>query len=297
MLTRTEMVSQPMTAAGLTVGAMFLIAVSDNGTPAVAEHIGLWQFHYLRSSIALAVLAAMASVLGWSLAPANWRGVTARGGLHAIAMVIYFGCAAFLPVTQVLAALFTAPLFLLLLGVFEGKRPDAGRFGLTLLGFMGCLAVVQPDFSTLGLISAASFVAAIFYGLGNSVTSTWCRDESPWVMVGVYLAILALVGAIGLLLTPGGDSFLTRSWVQPPRHVWFILIGQAVASLIALAMLTRAYQLATPTFTGAWEYSVLILAAIVGYVLWGQTVNFAAVLGICTILITGFVLALRGDPT
>ncbi|HBU14498.1 MAG TPA: EamA/RhaT family transporter, partial [Gemmobacter sp.] len=50
--------------------------------------------------------------------PVNLRAVVARSAIHGCAMLIYFGALAFLPVAQVAAGLFTAPIFVLLISRF-----------------------------------------------------------------------------------------------------------------------------------------------------------------------------------
>ncbi|MEM6727143.1 MAG: DMT family transporter [Pseudomonadota bacterium] len=287
---------RPVRAACLAVLGMGLIGMVDNVMPEVARHIGLAQFHFVRSSMALAMLPLLLRVTGERLRIVNIWGVMGRSMLLTLGMGIYFACVGFLPVAQVLAGVFTAPLWIMLATLAEGRRVDPTSALLIVFGFCGCLLVVQPDLSALSFLAVGPLAAGFFYGMSGKVTRTWTGQESVWVLVSGYLALIGAVGGLALLLlASGGENYVTRGWAPMPAHVLFFCFLQAVASLLAVGLLTRAYQLAAPAFVGAFEYTVLIVAAGVGFLIWGHGLDALALFGVVVILTSGALLAWWGD--
>lgn len=289
-------VARPVQAACLAVLGMGIIGVLDNVMPEIAAHIGMAQFHFVRSVLSLCLLPLIILWSGARWRPVNLRGVLGRSVLLTISMVIYFACLGFLPVAQALAGIFTAPLWIMLATVLERKRVDGVSALFIVTGFLGCLAVVQPDLSRLDWLALGPLAAGFFYGMGGKVTRTWTAQENMWTLVGVYLAMIGTLGGLALLvLPPGGENYVTRGWVPIPPHVLWLIVLQALVAIGAVGILTRAYQLAAPAFVWAFEYSVLIVAAVVGYVTWGHELNALAMAGVVVILASGAALAWRGD--
>ncbi|MEM1235741.1 MAG: DMT family transporter [Pseudomonadota bacterium] len=283
-------------AALCAVAGMGVIGVVDNVMPEVFAHIGLAQFHFVRSAMALALLPVVLWWSGLSMRPVNPWGVLGRSVFLSLGMGIYFACIGFIPVAEGLAGVFTAPLFIMLLNWAEGRRMAWGTVALILFGFCGCLALVQPDPTQLGWLAIGPIAAGFFYGLGGKVTQSWTGQENTWTLVGYYLALIGGTGGVALLfLDPAAESYVHRGWAPMPLHVMALCFAQALSALLAVGLLTRAYQLAAPAFVGAFEYTVLIVAAGTGYAVWGHVLEPLGILGIAMILISGAALAVRGD--
>ena len=132
-------------AVGLVLVAMGLFGLIDNFMRLAAADGGLWQYHLLRSVVALVVLIPLAAMLRISLRPLNPRLVLGRTLLNSSAMVIYFGCLGFMPIAQVVAGLFTAPLWTVIftIGVF-GEKVAVRQMLAVLLGFAGIVIALHP---------------------------------------------------------------------------------------------------------------------------------------------------------
>ena len=137
---------RPLAALALIAGYAVLIGFTDNFVQVIAAELGLWQFHAMRTAMALLVLAAVAGPLRLRLRPVRWRAVAARSAIHATAMVIYFGALAFLPVAVVAAGLFTAPIFVLLIGgLIYRQAITAVQVAAVATGFAGVVLVLGPE--------------------------------------------------------------------------------------------------------------------------------------------------------
>ncbi|MEL6913630.1 MAG: DMT family transporter [Pseudomonadota bacterium] len=282
-------------AAGLAVAGMALIGVGDNAMPEVAAHMGLAQFQVVRSGMALALLPLILLGTGRRLRPVNPWGILGRSALLTIAMGFYFASVGFLSVAQSLAGVFTAPLWVMIVTRAEGGRVDPWTAFLILLGFLGCLAVVQPDPAAAGWLAIGPLLAGFFYGMTGKVTRRWTGQESAWTLVAAYLAMIGVAGALALpFLDPQGTDYLTRGWTAVPAHVLWLCFAQALVALVSVTLLARAYQLAAPAFVGAFEYSVLLVAAAVGALVWGHGIGPLGLLGIALLLGSGAALARHG---
>ncbi|MEM1232597.1 MAG: DMT family transporter [Pseudomonadota bacterium] len=285
----------PFKAAAFAIVGMAIIGVVDNVMPEVARHIGIAQFHIVRSAMALCIIVPLLMAQG-GLRPANPWGVFGRSVLMTLGMGIYFACVGFLPVAQVLAGVFTAPLWIMVVTLLRGQRVEPMAAVLVVLGFAGCLAVVQPSVTSLNWLSLGPLGAGFFYGMGGLVTRSWTGRESVWMLTGAYLALFGLAALVWLGVQPeGGTGYLMRGWAPMPWHVLVFCALQALAAVFAVALLARAYQLAAPAYVGAFEYTVLIVAAGVGFAVWGHALNALAVLGVALILASGAALAAWGD--
>ena len=83
-----------LAAAGLILVYAMVIGFTDNYVQVIAENAGLWQFHFTRTVMAMALLIPVAMVMGLRLRPVRLRAVVARSAIHGCAMVIYFGALA-----------------------------------------------------------------------------------------------------------------------------------------------------------------------------------------------------------
>lgn len=94
---------RPREAAFAILSAMAILGLIDNFVVHIAERGSLWQFHALRSAMALVLLAAFAALAGHDLRPQRAMRVAVRGLPISTSMVLCFGSLAFLPPGQAAA--------------------------------------------------------------------------------------------------------------------------------------------------------------------------------------------------
>lgn len=303
--TMTYHKQQPLLAAAMVTGAMALFGLIDNFMRLAAETGGLWQFHLLRGLMAVAILLPAALWFGARLRPLSPGRVLARSTLNSLAMVIYFGCLGFMPIAQVAAGLFTAPLFVVLFNVLLfGVRPGPQRLSAVALGFGGIVLALWDGVGALSGWTLLPVVAGALYGLGNLVTRRWCGAEGTLVLLGSFFAMMALWGGLGVLVLalwplpvpPGDDGFITRGWVMP-QGIFAVMIGvQAVGSLIGVGLSIRAYQIAEPTMVAVCENTLLVFATVWAMILWAEYPTPLAQLGLAMVTAAGIWIALGARP-
>lgn len=298
--------SEPVLRAALLIcGYAVVISLTDNFVPMISGGIGVWQFHLTRSAMVILVLLALAGPLGLNLRPQRWGPVIARSALMGAAIMIYFGALGFLPVATAAAGLFTAPIFVLLISRFVyGRRFGWVRMVSVAGGFAGVAMVLGPEAASGASVAALCPVLAGFlYGIAIVATREWCEGESTAVLTLGFFVSLAVWGTLGMLLlavvpmaaADGSTTFVTRGWVVPQAAALGWIMIQALGALVAMALVTRAYQMADASRLTVFEYLTLATAAFWGWVIWGQGQSLMALAGMALIAAAGILIALRSQ--
>jgi drug/metabolite transporter (DMT)-like permease len=292
----------PPTVRGavLIVAGMVVIGYIDNFVRVIAEGVSVWQFHLLRTALALPLLA-LAAGFGLRLRPLRPLRVAVRSAVQAASMLLYFGSLAFMPIAQVGAGLFTAPLFVLLFSAaIFGHRIGPRRLVAVVIGFLGVLVVLRPDPANLSPILLMPVAAGALYAMSNLLIREWCADEPTGAVVGGFFVAIGVAGAVGcaaLTLFPVPDAvraaapFLAAPWAMPSGEGLFWIVMQAVGSLVAVGMITRGYQGAETSYLTVFEYSFLVTASFWAWVVWGEALDGLGYLGMALIIASGAIIA------
>ena len=299
----TAAADRTLAAAAAILGYAIIIGFTDNFVRVIAADGGLWQFHALRGVMAMAILGLAARPLGLRLAPQNLGAVAGRSLIHGCAMLIYFGCLAFLPVATVAAGLFTAPIFVLLISRFAFGHPVGPyRIAAVLIGFLGVILVLGPaSGERIGAATVLPVAAGALYALGNLATREWCAGETAETLLAGFFVTLGLFGLIGmavLALWPvpvpeGAAGFVLRGATVPTGRFLIWTFVQAAGSLIGVGLMIRAYQIAAASRVAIFEYVILPASALWSYLLWAELVSPRAALGMGLIFLAGLIIVLR----
>lgn len=294
--------NRPVAAALSILGAMAIIGFIDSFVVVIAAEAGVWQFHFVRSLMALPMILVVARLGVGHVRPVNWAGVVGRSATLTVSMMLYFASLGALPIAQVVAGLFTSPIFVLLLSaVVLRQRVGPVRIAAGLTGFLGVLLVLKPDPAALSVSTLMPILAGFFYAVAALATRTWCRHEHAMTLVAGSFAGLGLAGAAGLLVlavlplqaADGANAFLLAGWVALSGVFLFWTLVQAVGSILAVFLIVRGYQLGEASHVGIFEYSLLVFVVAWSFVLFGDVVDPVAAVGIILIVASGAVIALR----
>lgn len=294
--------TKPALSTLCTLSGMLVLGATDNLIVLVSEISSLWMFQTLRAIVAIGLIAALALVGVARLRANRPSRVILRNFFNAFALLIYFACLAVLPIGVVVAGFMTAPIFVLILSVlFRGQKAGVFRWSAVAIGFTGALMVVWPDDGQLTWLSVMPVTAGLLYAISAIGTRVWCEGEGTMVMTFAYIAILGLFGAIGLAVLTiwpldaaiGAQGWVQRGYVAPDVTTWWVVLGQAVGSIIGVLLLTRGYQLGEASYVAINEYSMIVFASLFAWLFWGQTLGVVAILGIVLIIGSGSIIALR----
>ncbi|MES0827980.1 DMT family transporter [Ruegeria sp. SCP11] len=285
---------QNITAAGFALAASAILSFIDNFVASVAEEAGLWQFQVFRTMFALPMLLVASRMMGRPLRPVNHKGLIGRSLIVSVGLLIYFASLGNLPVAQAGAGLFSAPLWVALLTVFL-FRQRLGAIGIVavVLGFVGALMLLQPEFRNFTTLSLMPLAAGLFYGLGMMLTRHWCADENPITLaIGIFLSIgIAGVVMLGAVTLWPGEEFISLPWVEPSGRFLVLTVFQAFGAVVAVTLIAQAYRIGSPAVVAVFEYSFLIFACLWASLLWNTATNPLAWAGIVIILISGLLMA------
>lgn len=295
--------SNVMYGALMIIAAMSLIGLIDNFVRIVAEEAGIWQFHFVRSSLALPIVICFCVWRNQRLRPNRLWAVALRSTLMASALVIYFSSITLMPIAEAGATLFSAPVFLLIFSVLLFRtRIDIWRILAVIVGFVGMVLVLKPDLENLNFVALVPLFAGMLYALGQLTTRHLCSNENTAVVLIGFFVALGIFGFIGMILlnvlaVPEAwrlaAPFFFTGWVTPTEKFFFWTAIQAVGSIVAVTGLIRGYQVAEPTYIAVFEYSFLIFAGFWGWMLWQEIPDVLGFVGILLIIAAGVIITFR----
>ncbi|MFD1911356.1 DMT family transporter [Halodurantibacterium flavum] len=298
------MENRVLAAAGLVCLGCLIIGFTDNYVRVIAAEAGIWQFHLIRSLMALPIMALVARMMGQGLWPRRVRPVLLRSLFAASSMFIYFGCLALMPIGEVVAGLYTAPIFVLLISALVyGERIGPWRIFGVILGFAGILIILRVDQVALSPLSLMPVLAGFLYAIGNIGTRRWCAGEGALTLNAGFFLFMGIGGAIGAMVLgilpvaapDGPEGFVLRGWVMPSATFFFWTFVQAVGSLVGVALVIRGYQIAEASYVAVFENALLVFAVFWALVLWGEVPSLSALIGMAAIAGAGTLIALRRD--
>ena len=211
-----------------------------------------------------------------------WRGVTGT-----ISLVAYFYALTKLPLATAITLNYTSPIWLALLSAVLLKERFSRHLVFAIaLGFVGVAMLLRPVFASeqtsAGLIGLASgFFAACAY---INVKKLGEAGEPAWRVVFYF----ALVGSIGAALVQPFDGPFHAVNIG---NLW-ALLGVGLFATLAQLALTRAYHSGNTLVVGAFAYSTVIFAALLGLFFFDEQLPLLAWLGMLVIIVSGIIAVL-----
>lgn len=242
---------------------------------------------FYRSLIGLLALSAFVRCKGWSWTTRHWRVHLARGLSGVVSLGLYFHCIAKLPLATAVTLNYTSPLFLAFFSaLFFGERFHVSLLAAIAVSFTGVVLLLEPTLAQDqvfdGLLGLASgMLAAVAY---LNIKKLGATGEPGWRIVLYFTLVSSVVAGIWVLLTSGFNPVNSH-------NVGFIL-GVGATALVAQIAMTLAYHQGNTIVVGAFSYSTVVFSALLGLVLWRETLGALAWVGIALILIGGL-LCLR----
>jgi drug/metabolite transporter (DMT)-like permease len=262
----------------------------------------------IRGIVALPILFCVVAYLGKLRDLRSPRAglLIVRGLVLMTAYTTYYLAFPSMPLANVVALWFTAPLFVTILsGPFLGEKVGARRWVVTVLGFVGVLIIQRPLTAEFNAASLLPIASALTYAISALMARRMGEVESASVMSFyqslVYLLVALVMAAIfgsGAFEGTGDASleFLVRGWVMPSAIDLALLAACGVIASIATVLLTQAYRLAEANFVACFEYSAIIWAIFGGYVFFGEMPDLYSIIGAALIVAAGLYVLFGKQP-
>ena len=216
-----------------------------------------------------------------------------RGSMIAVANMTFYLALAIMPIADAAALFYVAPLLITALSVpLLGERVGMRRWFAILIGFGGVILMSGVGTSTFKSAAALPLIAALAYALTQLMTRKLGDTEKASVMA-FYIGVVFLIVSIGFGLTVGDGSlvgaggpgleFLLRAWHWPDSEAIILMVVCGALVAVVAYMLTQAYRISEANLIAPFEYIVLPMAIVWGYLLWDEIPTFKTIIGIILI--------------
>ncbi len=277
----------------LMLGATALFTLMGALVKLVGDRIHFLEIMFFRSVLALPVVLLIVARLGQGVRLRTQRLPQHVG--RALTGTMAMSCAFFsltvLPLAEQTALTFTTPLFVTLLAIpFLGERVGIHRFSAVLLGFGGILVIALGQGAFQGSINpwiALGMSIAVLHGVFSAMTTLLVRSLSATE------SSTTIVTWQSILMTCFTGLALPFVWVTPTPWEFLLLLGVGLVGGIAQVMLTEAYASAQVSSLGAYSYTGILWAVLLGWIFFGDTPGIATFVGAGLIVLAALYIMQR----
>jgi len=293
------------------LAGMAAISVNDVLIKQLSSGYALHQIVFARSSIAVIFTLVLVQLEGGFSILKTQNPVLhgLRGLMLVISNMSFFVALSVMPLANVTALFFAAPLFITLLSIpVLGEKVGVMRLGAVVVGFVGVIIMQRPwegsdsaDVDRIVLLMPV--LAALTYAL-NQVFTRKLGATTKASALAVYVQGVFILVSVGFYLVAGDGyyaqgvadpslQFLLRAWHWPSSGDWYLLLGLGFNAAIIGYCLSQAYRLADAATVAPFEYIGLPLAVLWGWLIWADLPEWEVWLGMVLIMGAGLFVFLR----
>ena len=201
------------------------------------------------------------------------------------------------------ALFFCCPFFVSILAtIFLKEKIGIRRWSAIITGFIGVYIVLDPNFSNFNYLKLAPIACALCYAISMTITKiTSDKDNVYTQMLHLYIGAI-IISILFFVFTGKGQfntyndptfQFIFREWFTNPEYAWPYIISMGLISVLAFYFILNAYSIASPSVVSLFEYSLIIWAILIGYLLFDNIPSIRTLTGAIIIIIAGIYIYLR----
>ncbi|WP_213775933.1 DMT family transporter [Bradyrhizobium sp. dw_78] len=268
--------SKPKAALWMAGWLSMMLVVAIAGRAALRE-MNVFQLMELRTLLGFFMLYPMIRMNGGFAAMKTSRlpQHIGRNLSHYVAQLGWFFALTLIPIGQVVAIEFTAPIWTALLAAsFLGERMTLWKITAIVLGLIGVLIIVRPATTEFNPGQMIAFAAAVGFGIAIVMVKSLTRTEQTVTIIFWMLIVQSAAGILPCLYV----------WTWPSAYVWGLSVIIAFCGTFSHFCLARAMLYADATVVVPMDFLRVPLTATAGWLIYSERLDVFTVLGAILIL-------------
>ena len=286
---------RPLRGIAFKLASVLVFIVMASMIKSTAQHVPAGQAVFFRSLFAIPVIMgwlAWRKELRTGLKTVQPLGHVWRGVVGTLAMGLGFAGLAYLPLPEVTAIGYAAPLLTVVFAaMFLGEEVRAFRISAVILGMVGVMIVLAPRLSiapdSAGVAEALGAMlvlgGAVFAALAQVFVRRLVMTEQTSAIV-FWFSVTATVMSLATL--PFG-------WVWPTPGEAAILVGAGLLGGMGQILLTSSYREADASLVAPFDYASMIFALGIGYFVFEEVPTWPMLGGAALIVTAGILIIWR----
>lgn len=257
-----------------------LFSMQDALVKWLVADLAVWQVLFARSVtiVVLCLLIGRGTLLARVAASRRKRALLARGAVILLAWLCYYTASRDLTLAKLTTIYFAAPLWVTLLSVVVLREEVRWwRWLGVVCGFTGVLIAVEPGGVGLTVPVVLTLCAAVLWGYASILVRQISAFESSLTqMLFNNLMFVVVCGA-------------SLPWlgVIPDATQLLLMLGVGLLGAAAQFTLYEGFRLAPASLIAPFEYSSLVWAFILSWLVWGDLPRTAVWVGAGVIMASG----------
>ena len=214
-----------------------------------------------------------------------------RAVAMATATFCFFVAVRYMPLADSIAIFFVEPMILTILSLlFLGEVVRLRRITAIVIGFVGAIIVIRPQFSDVGLIALFPLITAASFATYMLITRYFSEKISPVQMQFQMGLIITPIMLFFVLLFPNIDGF---QMTAPNSYEWQLLIALGLVATGGHLLLVFAVSKVPANLLAPFQYVEIIGATFLGFFVFGDIPTIYTSIGITLIVLSGIYLWYR----
>ncbi|SMO97861.1 DMT family transporter [Paracoccus laeviglucosivorans] len=216
-----------------------------------------------------------------------YRGIIGTG-----AMALGFWALSLLPLPEVTAIGYAAPLMTVVLAaMFLGEEVRLFRLSMVGLGLLGVIIVLSPRLAAAGegletreqLGAVVTLTAAGCTAMAQIFVRKLVQEERTSAIVFWFSVTSTL---LSLLTLPFG-------WIMPDTGTFLLLVTIGLLGGLGQILLTSSYRYADASLIAPFEYASMLLALLIGWFVFDEAPTLVMLIGAVLVITAGILIIWR----
>lgn len=182
-----------------------------------------------------------------------------------------------MPLADVMTYYMAAPLIITALCVpLLRERVEMFRWVAVLAGFAGVAIALQPSSAAFSPSALIALFGATSFAVAMTLTRL-IRDTQWLPLVAWQFSGAALIGAVASPI----------AWVRPTLFDIALMVLTGLAAMVCFTCVTRAFRLAPASLLAPFQYTALVWAMLMGWLVWRDVPTVPILIGNAVIIASG----------
>ena len=238
---------------------------------ATGDNLPLFEVVFFRSFFALIPLFLVIFYFNLKITSINnYKLHFFRGLVGIAAMSLFFISLRYVPLIEMQTISYSSVFFISILSIFFlGEKIGYRRVIAIIVGFIGVVIILKPDVNLFSNYSVLPLLASIFLSMAVIILKKILLTNNNILSVWTFTLFATLFSLF----------FYNDDWIWPNNFDLVLLIASGILGFVAQLCLSKSFQLADASVLAPLDFTSVIWAFLIGYIVFGEFLSREVLLG------------------